>query len=119
MNRFSAIFVMTGFVFLCLVSASWADGSAANGKPNYEKLCASCHGTGGKGDGPASAQLPVKPRDHTDKNAMFHISDEELFNVIKGGGPAVGKSPLMPPFGTAFSDTQIHDLMAYVRSLAQ
>ena len=31
----------------------------------YERLCASCHGTDGKGDGPAAAALDPKPTDLT------------------------------------------------------
>lgn len=91
----------------------------AKGKASYEKLCGSCHGTSGKGDGPASSKLKVKPRDHTDKNAMSHYTDEALFKVIKAGGASVGKSPLMPPFGNALKDDQINDLAAYVRSLSK
>lgn len=34
----------------------------AKGKNLYEATCAACHGSTGKGDGPAAAGLPTKPR---------------------------------------------------------
>jgi mono/diheme cytochrome c family protein len=49
---------------------------------------------------------------------MNALSNEHLFKVIKEGGAAVGKSPLMAPWGGALSDDQIRDVVAYVRSLA-
>ena len=90
---------------------------AEQGKKIYNEpgRCASCHGPSGKGDGPLAANLPVKPRDHTDREYMSQLSDEDLFKVIKGGGTAIGKSPLMPPSG--LKDEQISDVIAYVRAL--
>jgi mono/diheme cytochrome c family protein len=38
--------------------------------------------------------------------------------VIKLGGPAVGKSPLMAPWGGTLDDQQIRDVIAFVRTLA-
>jgi mono/diheme cytochrome c family protein len=50
---------------------------------------------------------------------MGKLSDEHLFRVIKEGGAAVGKSPLMAPWGGTLGDPQIHDLVAFVRSLSR
>jgi cytochrome c oxidase cbb3-type subunit 3 len=108
-------------VALCaLVLGSALPGQAADveqGKKIYGQFCASCHGQTGKGDGPASAALNPKPRDHTDKEYMSKMSDEDLFKVIKNGGVSIGKSPLMPPWGASLKDEQIHDVVAYVRTL--
>jgi mono/diheme cytochrome c family protein len=49
---------------------------------------------------------------------MNALSDEYLFRVIKEGGPAVGKSPLMAPWGGVLRDDQIRDVVAFLRSLA-
>jgi mono/diheme cytochrome c family protein len=87
------------------------------GKKVYMQFCASCHGQSGKGDGPAAAALNPKPRDHTDRQYMSSLSDEQLFKVIKEGGASVGKSPLMPPWGPSIKDDQIKDVIAYVRTL--
>jgi mono/diheme cytochrome c family protein len=91
--------------------------NAEEGKKLYGQYCASCHGQSGKGDGPAAAALNPKPRDHTDKEYMSKLSDDDLMNVIKNGGASIGKSPLMPPWGASLKDDQIKDVVAYVRSL--
>lgn len=87
------------------------------GKKLYGQFCASCHGQSGKGDGPAAAALNPKPRDHTNKEYMSQMSDEEMLNVIKNGGASVGKSPLMPPWGASIKDEQVKDIIAYIRTL--
>lgn len=58
--------------------------------------CSTCHGPAGKGDGPSSATLVPKPRDFTNKDWQKTMSDAQLRSVILKGGPALGKSPLMP-----------------------
>jgi hypothetical protein len=49
---------------------------------------------------------------------MNPLTDEHLFKTIKLGGQAVGKSPLMAPWGGSLSDAQIIDVIAFVRTLA-
>jgi cytochrome c oxidase cbb3-type subunit 3 len=87
------------------------------GKKLYGQFCSACHGQSGKGDGAAAAALNPKPRDHTDKEYMSKLSDEDMLKVIKNGGASVGKSPLMPPWGASLKDDQIQDIIAYVRTL--
>ncbi len=99
--------------------ASFAQGDMAKGKGLFEKNCVSCHGAGGKGDGVAAASLNPKPRDLTDKTFMAGLKDEQLISVIKKGGPAVGKSPLMPPFGATLKDPDVLDLVAFLRNLSK
>ncbi len=70
-----------------------ADKKAA--KLQFKTFCATCHGTTGKGDGPAAAGLDPKPRNWTDSAWQKSTTDERIFQVIKDGGPAVGLSPLM------------------------
>jgi hypothetical protein len=55
-----------------------------------------CHGPTGKGDGPAGAALSPKPRDLGDPAWQKSVTDEHIEKIILNGGPAVGKSPLMP-----------------------
>jgi cytochrome c oxidase cbb3-type subunit 3 len=110
-------------LLLCLLvaSPSFADekGKAAEGEKTYRLLCASCHGESGKGDGPAAAALPAKPRSLVDTQYMKTLSDEHLFKAIKDGGAAVGKSPLMPPWSGQLSDAKIRDLVAYLRNISK
>jgi hypothetical protein len=82
-----------------------ADLSAA--RDNFTAQCSKCHGDSGRGDGPAGASLPVKPRNFTDCSRMSKESDGRLFNVIKAGGAVVGLSKEMPPWHEAFDDGEI------------
>ncbi|MEO8603931.1 MAG: cytochrome c [bacterium] len=51
---------------LMLVGTARADDpGVTHGQMLYTKYCASCHGPGGKGDGPAAAKLTPKPTDLT------------------------------------------------------
>jgi mono/diheme cytochrome c family protein len=122
LTRIKVFAAMGTFLFLITASApvSFAaeKGDPKAGKAKYDLLCASCHGTSGKGDGPAAATLPTKPQNHTDGKHMNTLTDKYLFDFIKGGGVSVGKSPLMPPWGGQLSDEDIWNLVAYIRSLA-
>ena len=50
---------------------------------------------------------------------MNPLTDDYLFKVIKFGGAAVGKSPMMAPVGGLLSDQQIRNVIAFIRSLAK
>jgi cytochrome c oxidase cbb3-type subunit 3 len=91
----------------------------ARGAAHYKMLCATCHGEDGCSAGPGAAGLDPQPAHHCDGNYMNKLSDEHIFKVIKEGGMSVGKSPLMAAWGGALSDDQIHDVVAFVRSLAK
>lgn len=67
----------------------------ANADTVFATRCATCHGSDGKGTGPASAALNPKPRDYTSPEWQKSVTDEQIRKVIVEGGPAVGKSPLM------------------------
>jgi mono/diheme cytochrome c family protein len=90
----------------------------AEGRKLYLTYCSSCHGDKGKGDGPAASSLPVKPADHTNGAVMNHLPDKFLTEIISKGGSAVGKSALMPAWGSQIKDKQLRDVVAYIRSIA-
>ena len=96
-----------------------ASADPSRGAPLYAQYCASCHGPQGAGDGPLAQALDPKPAHHDDGAYMNSLSNDHLFQVVKGGGAAVGKSPLMTPWGGTLSDAQIWDVIAYVRTLAR
>lgn len=77
--------------------AAVPEAAMKEAKEIFASRCAVCHGASGKGDGPGAAALTPKPRDYTDKAWQKTIADDYLEKVIVGGGPAVGKSPMMPP----------------------
>jgi mono/diheme cytochrome c family protein len=93
-------------------------GDAKAGKAKYDGNCVGCHGASGKGDGPAATALNPKPGDFTNGKEMKSLSDKFLFEIIKDGGAAVKKSPIMPA-SKKFTDQEVWDLIAYIRSLAK
>lgn len=102
-----------------LPSPVLAQGNPTKGKDLYAKHCAGCHGPTGKGDGPAAKAINPKPNDLTNKAYMAGLKDQYLFDLIQKGGAAVGKSPLIPPFGSKLKDGEIRDVITYLRSLAK
>ena len=92
-------------------------GNVEAGGKLYQTRCSPCHGPDGKAATPTAQALNPKPRDHTDGAYMNQLSNEHLAKVIKNGGPAVGKSPIMPAH-TDLNDQQIEDVIAFVRTLA-
>jgi mono/diheme cytochrome c family protein len=94
-------------------------GDPKAGKAKYDANCVGCHGAAGKGDGAAAAALNPKPGDFTDGKAMKSLSDKFLFDIIKDGGAAQKKSPIMPASGKKLNDQDVSDIVAYIRSLAK
>lgn len=109
-------------LFLLLASLpAWAQtaGDPTAGKAKYDMYCATCHGAGGMGDGAASAALTPKPRNFQDPVVMGKKTDADLKKVIKEGGAAVGLSTTMPAWGTAMTDVDIDNVIAYIRTLGK
>ena len=86
-------------------------------KAVFQLVCASCHGAGGAGDGIAAAALPVKPADFTSAEFWQTRDRDSILKVIREGGAAVGKSPLMAPFGGTFDEPSLQALADHVLSL--
>ncbi len=95
---------------------AWA-GGADRGEELYRVFCTQCHGISGDGNGINAAHINVQPRSHVEREGMASRSDEDLFRVIKEGGPAVNASVLMPAWKGNLDDSGIHDLVAYLRAL--
>ena len=119
MKRVPVVGLVTAFIIVVVVGAALAAGDPAKGKASYDQMCASCHGATGKGDGAAAAALNPKPKDLADKGYVKGLKDDYVKKLIKEGGPAVGKSPMMPPMGGALKDDDIENVTAYVRSLGK
>ncbi|MEW6272511.1 MAG: multicopper oxidase domain-containing protein [Thermodesulfobacteriota bacterium] len=107
-------------VFLSVLSAASVAVAAgeADAELAYRTYCTPCHGLAGNGKGINVASMAVQPRDHTDTREMATRSDQDLFNAITGGGPAVGKSALMPPWRSLLDDDQVWALVKHLRKLS-
>ncbi len=73
-----------------------AAGAAKEAAEIFALRCVACHGNTGKGDGLAAASLNPKPRSYADATWQASVKDDDLRKVIVKGGPAAGKSVLMP-----------------------
>ena len=63
----------------------------------YATRCTHCHGSMGQGDGVVARGLSVPPRDLSSAAWQRSVSHGWIEAVILDGGPAVGRSELMPP----------------------
>jgi len=90
---------------------------ASRGERLFYELCATCHGTDGRGTWRATLFL-VRPGNLADGARLGQRSDQYLFDIIKNGGAPIGR-PGMPAFGAVLSEDEIRELVAYVRELSR
>ncbi|HEB78156.1 MAG TPA: cytochrome c [Methylothermaceae bacterium] len=104
-----------------LRSDHWADLQAiAKGESIYRQHCQSCHGPGGRGDGPLAADLPHPPADLTHH---FHLApgkgDGYLFWRVSEGGmvePFRSQGSMMPAFKTILTENERWAVLAYIHA---
>ncbi|WP_165932658.1 c-type cytochrome [Flavobacterium cellulosilyticum] len=85
----------------------------AQGKEIFIKYCSSCHGRGGKGDGPGAATLQPKPADFTNPKHSSYYSNQGRIYLIKKGV----KGTAMPAWENILSEEQILSVYVYINSL--
>jgi len=104
----------------------------AAGRLSYRVHCASCHGEGGRGDGPMARALKVRPADLT-RLAHSHsgrFPRDEVYQFIDGRRQVLGHgTAAMPVWGATFQERgsdrpqeqevreKILDLLAYLESI--
>ncbi len=122
-KRLATLLALAALAVL-LVPAMASAGDAAAGKPLFQANCSSCHGMGGKGDGPVGSVLNPPPRDFTKGDFKYDTdgdgkpgTDADLKNVITKGALVYGGSPLMAPWSSMLTAAQVDDVVAYIRSL--
>ena len=96
-----------------------SDEALAQARLYYAARCAECHGASGHGDGAQAATLRPRPQALSDRMWQSNVSNARIERVLQHGGPAVGKSGLMPAFADLQSQPQLRSaLVALLRSFA-
>lgn len=102
-----------------LAGPALADAALEQGKADFGKLCAPCHGPGGTGNGPQAAHLAKKPSDLTALTRKYStFPDQKVFETIAGLDMPDGHGTReMPIWGDVFvtegvgSSTKLEDAM--------
>lgn len=96
--------LLLALLFLPAVSA------LADAEANYKAKCAGCHGADGGANTPAAKTLGVRDFHSPD---VQKESDAELTDIITKG------KNKMPKYGDKLKDTEIKELVGYVRTLGK
>jgi mono/diheme cytochrome c family protein len=84
-----------------------------------QHYCARCHNSESTPERVSNYDnLDVKPHAFIDGDYLNKMSDDDLTAIITHGGPALNKSPQMPPYGYTLSKSDIKALLAYIRAIA-
>jgi len=89
------------------------------GRRLNEQYCDRCHNPESTVERVSNYDnLEVKPHPFTEGNTLNRISDADLTAIITHGGPALGKSALMPAWGNTLNKSDIQGLMSYIRAVS-
>jgi mono/diheme cytochrome c family protein len=88
--------------------------TAAAGKQIFDTDCSPCHGTDGKGDGPAASSQNPKPADLAGLESNF--TDSYMFWRISKGGAMPPLNSQMPTWKSTLSEDQIWQVITYLRT---
>ncbi len=109
--------------------ASGAPQGSAEIREIFKDACATCHGEGGRGDGPraVSQQPPPRrflsegqppPADYSSRLLMQRFQDDFLYALIDKGRIGATEEAgynTMQPFGQVLSDEEIWGVLRYIR----
>jgi len=104
---------ITTMAFLLGGAMCWS-AAADDASHLWDMNCAACHGKDGKGHTMMGRKLEIK--DLTDAKVQAALADDQAVKDIKEGITENGQTK-MKAFGDKFSDEQIKDLVAHIRSL--
>ena len=84
-----------------------------------DQYCSRCHNQESTPERVSNYDnLEVKPHPFSEGDTLNKMSDADLTAIISHGGPALNRSPLMPPYGYTLSKSDIQALIAYIRMVS-
>lgn len=84
----------------------------------YRLHCSGCHGDG-TGNGHTASTLAVRPRNLQNAAWQQRVTDAHISRVIREGGVSANLSAAMPAFKEKMTDSQIEQVVRYVRRLGK
>jgi mono/diheme cytochrome c family protein len=100
------------------VDAAGAAEPASRGAQVYGAFCQKCHGTYGRGDGPALAYFAAKPPDLTDPSVLGGRSADEVTGALLARGRDPQASHSLMAFAGFMKQDELRDAVAYMQTLA-
>ena len=91
------------------VSAVRVSAAPADGAATFKTKCAMCHGPDGAGNTPMGQKMKVRDLRSPEVQKQ---TDEELATIITNGKPP------MPAYGKSLTPADIHQIVAYLRTIA-
>lgn len=84
-----------------------------------DKYCIRCHDNESTPERVSNFDnLSPAPHLYSDGATYNRFSDADLLNIITRGGPALGKSPQMPAYGSTLKPAEIKALISFIRAMA-
>jgi cytochrome c6 len=99
------------FILLACVAIAWCSSPAAaqDAAATYKTKCFMCHGADGKG---TPTGIKMGAHDFTSADVQKQTDAQLTETINKGKGK-------MPPYAGKLKDSEIKDLVAYIRGLAK
>ena len=95
------------------------DYQASLGRERNRQYCARCHDPESTPERVSNFDnLDPKPHALTDGETSNKLSDADLLALIGHGGPALSRSPQMPPYAYTLSASDVQALIAYIRAVS-
>ena len=89
------------------------------GRVLNDQYCARCHDPESTPERVSNHDnLNAKPHAFTEGPVLNALSDADLAAIIGHGGPALNKSPEMPPYAYTLTKPDVDALIAYMRAVA-
>jgi mono/diheme cytochrome c family protein len=89
-------------------------GDLIEGGRLFTMHCAACHGETGTGEG--AVRTTPRARDLTQPARLNLLSDRQVYDLVRQGGPSLGRSQVMPAFGGSLSTLELWSLVSFLRT---
>lgn len=107
---------MLATLLVALPRGAAAEPNLAHARETFNQMCAGCHGTNGNGQEGTKSGFVPRVGTLANKEYMASVPDDYLFLIIQKGGAYMGKIAAMPAWEKKFSDDEIRDIVAHIRT---